>query len=202
MRHYPLIALLLLVSLAGSAAAETVVLQPDVDTGRDTFVVASFPGTAMDGWGVLWVEAEGGPDETLAHTYLAFDALDEHLGRTVAAAELHLYIKNLEGGGTFTLGAVDGEWSEAELSWNNRPGTYERSRKLLPYPGEMNAWHTIDVTDYVQAWLDETIPNHGFCLYDDDDEAAFVSAYAADEWSEAEHFPKLIIEFVNAAGGF
>ena len=202
MRVHQLLVPLLLVALAGGAAGETVIIQPDVATGRDTFVVASFPGTAMEGWGVLWVEAEGGPDETHAHTYIAFDALDAHLGRTVAAAELHLYVKNLEGGGTFTLGAVDGEWTESELCWNNRPGTYERSRKPLPYPDEMDAWHNIDVTDYVQAWLDGTIPNHGFCLYDYDDEAAFVSAYAADEGSDAEYFPRLIVEFVDVAGGY
>lgn len=56
------------------------------------------------------------------HSFLRFnlDAIPE--GATVLAADLELYLDSADGSFTASLQAVDGNWGESTITWNNRPG--------------------------------------------------------------------------------
>jgi hypothetical protein len=92
---------------------------------------------------------------------------------------------------------VDAQWEEMEITWNNQPGiieayaddhTYE-----VPEYGE-EVWGVFDITTIVQAWLDGTIAQNGFRLYD-----SSIGAISSDTNIYTWQRPNLILELSGNA---
>ncbi|MFI7063157.1 DNRLRE domain-containing protein [Kribbella sp. NPDC050124] len=84
--------------------------------------------------------------------YLEFDP--SSIRGTVQSASLQLYGGIDDGTATSTVNgvyAVDGEWTESTLTWNNRPALGAELDKLT-LDGTA-AWRTADLTGYVQGQL-------------------------------------------------
>ncbi|MDO4562876.1 MAG: BNR-4 repeat-containing protein [Clostridia bacterium] len=98
------------------------------------------------------------PAVTKRDVYLKFD-LSSYTLPTLTSAKIRLHINDVANSADRTLSiyAVDGEWSEKTITFNNAPAaaaepftTYLQVREK-----ENNFWITIDITEYMNANLDK-----------------------------------------------
>lgn len=165
MRSTILIILSALLFLAGSAAADYVKLQPDPSTGKDANTNIGDPDGNYGDNVNLFVAS---PANSAACTFIDFIALDNYIGNTCDDAYLWLYVEtpSSQDDTGLRLGAVDGDWQEMTLTWNNMPGVHDSDS--IPYPTQYYTWWGINVQSIVEDWLNGTYDNDGFCFFDND----------------------------------
>ncbi len=187
------ITLLLLVFVLVAGAA-TVTLQPDGAVGKDTYTYSHYPGDNYGGSENLHCGTNGSISWA---TFIEFAGLNDsqYQGATVTLALLYLNVYSHGSAGQFQVGACSSHWDEYTLTWNNMPAVHESF--FANYPSD-TGWYILDVTTYVQNWLDGTWTNQGFALYDNDgDEHA--SSYSSDYTSDPNLRPALYLEYSGAA---
>jgi hypothetical protein len=97
-------------------------------------------------------------------SYLRFDLSGLPSDSTITSATLRLR----HAGGqdypgqsrTTTFYRVTGSWSEASLTWNNRPG-YAEAVGSVSTTYNLQDWVSLDVTNLVRAWVSGSQPNYG-----------------------------------------
>jgi len=185
----------LLLALVLVAGAETVTFQPDAAVGKDTWIYSSEPDT---NYGVLPHTYWGHTDDDIVITYIEFTELDEseYQGAAVNNAFLSLYLWSVTGTGDFEVGACEASWNEDTITWNTYVGIVESFSQPFPADG---GWITIEVTDYVQNWLDGTWDNYGFCLYNSVSLNVHTTAPTSDYTDDPTLRPKLILDYSGAA---
>lgn len=100
-------------------------------------------------------------------TFLQYDLSLIPIGAEVISAKLKVYCSywNDSGGsGTTNISRVTQEWDETTLTWNNQPtttGTYLESNVRPPSVGTWSDW---DITNLVTEWVNETYPNYGLYI--------------------------------------
>ena len=105
--------------------------------------------------------------------YLQYDLSEIPYKSRIVSAKLRLYDywKDDEGdSGLTNITRVTEAWDEETLCWNNKAataGTYLSAS--VPPPGVGN-WSDWDITTLVQEWVDQTNPNYGLMLVNDNDE--------------------------------
>lgn len=97
---------------------------------------------------------------------------------TIISAKLYVYAyegnDNYEQGG-HKFDVVTSEWSETTLTWNNQPTVANN-----PIPEDWlvptnNAWNSWDITEFVDKWVKQTMPNYGLQFVNKDE-----SSYRTD----------------------
>jgi len=95
---------------------------------------------------------------------LVYFNLSSYMGVTVEDATLELYL--YDPWGTIPdlnwVMPVDGAWDESTVTWNTDPG-YNLNQTLF-FPAPMMGWLSLDVTAFVQDWVNGTYINYGFYL--------------------------------------
>ncbi|MBD3371940.1 MAG: DNRLRE domain-containing protein [Candidatus Coatesbacteria bacterium] len=160
MRSTILIILSALLFLAGSAAADYVKLQPDPSTGKDAFINIGDP----DGnYGDNVNLCVASPANSAGCTFIA---LDNYFGNTCDDAYLWFYVETPadQDDTGLLMGAVDGDWQETTIIWNNMPGVHDS--ESISYPTQGYNWWGINVQPIVEDWLNGTYDNDGFCFFD------------------------------------
>ncbi len=187
----------LLLVLVSFVIAETVTFQPDADVGKDTFVFNGNPDTNYgDATYTAWGR-NNGSGVGRGNTYIEFVGLNEsqYQGITVNSASLCWYLYHIDGNGDYGVGVCETSWNEDTITWRTMVGVIESFSK--PFPTD-TGWVVIDVTDYVQNWLDGTWDNYGFCLHDCLSFAC-TEAYSSDYTDDPTLRPKLILDYSGAA---
>lgn len=152
--------LLVLVTIVG---ADYVKLQPDPDTGEDAYTFQADPDSNHGNESQLYT---GSPSGYAGCIFIDFTALDSYIGATCNDAFLWFYVETPadQDDTGLLLGAVDGDWQEATITWNNMPGVHDS--ESISYPTQGYNWWGINVQPIVADWLNGTYDNDGFCLYD------------------------------------
>ncbi|MBD3398730.1 MAG: DNRLRE domain-containing protein [Candidatus Coatesbacteria bacterium] len=192
------VVIILSLPLLCATCAETVTLKPDHEVSNDAFFCESDPTRNYEGDGIISVQPPCDTHQRL-QAYLEFTELDDYLGWQVDSAELRLYINNVVSYGSWFLAAGDAAWDENTLNWDNRPGAVAGSEVEHVNPTQMETWLSLNVTTHVEEWLDGSLPNHGFHLYDNDWWSSYWSAIAADEGGDFAKFPQLILDIEDSA---
>jgi len=100
----------------------------------------------------------------------------------------------LGAGGEVEFGAADAFWDEDLITWNNMPDIDPDTLDSAPYPTTVGEWWAVDVTDIVRDWLDNTLANHGFKLFDDGTGSVGATFYASEYEVDITLRPKLVME--------
>ncbi|OGD74501.1 MAG: hypothetical protein A2Y64_06245 [Candidatus Coatesbacteria bacterium RBG_13_66_14] len=188
--------LLLLATTLSALATFEVVLQPDADVGKDSYTLWG-QGNFGNRYNLFVSESDG-------RTYLEFVELDDYSGEglTLVSAELGVYVfgivhdrPNSRGG--LLIAPADEAWEEMTITWSNQPDPlyqYELEGSVDD-DSPSDHWDYLDVTGIVALWLDETIPNHGFVIYNHQGifDVEFTSSDAVGYW------PKLTLTLDNPA---
>jgi len=85
-------------------------------------------------------------------------------GMVVTDAILTVYGINHEGYNESYLERIIGPWYEDSVTWNNVPMTNKFNRIVLPQSSYPDQDYQINVTSFVQEWLDGTYQNNGLML--------------------------------------
>ncbi len=182
-----------LVLLAFLANADVAVFQPDGELGKDAYTSEALPGLNTGDSDTLACGFFAGGQHAVFIEFVELD--DPHYeNATVHSAYLALGVIGHGAGGTLRLGACTTFWDEGIIDWDNMPAlVWERD---VDYPVG-TGWVNYDVTDIVQAWLDGTLDQHGFCLFDTGITNWF-TAWSSDTPTHPDMRPQLVMSYSGA----
>lgn len=169
-----------------SGLAETVELPA---TG-DIHVVEGDPDTNFDpsdttGWGV---DASNQDFWGL----IIFGGLSGYTGATINQAILSVYFATgLHPYYGNYLRRITEDWDEGTATWNNRPANTTQGE--LEFAPHTTLFH-LDVTAFVQDWVDETYDNYGFCFLRID-EYNHLWAFYSKDYVWPDYHPKLTLDY-------
>lgn len=148
--------MVVLVFISGVATAIEVTLNPSSDAG----ICAGNPDYCYGDWNTAWIGFYNG-----WYCSLVYFDLSDYMGIIVEDAILELYL--YDPWGTIPdnnwVKLVDGAWDESTVTWNTNPG-YNNNHTLF-FPDPMMGWLSLDVTAFVEDWVNGTYINYGFYLH-------------------------------------
>ncbi len=158
-----IVALMLLVSIAGPAAVTAQQIPPVADNFITELLSTRNFGT-HDQLGITGLAGFRG------ETLMRFDLPPIDAGEVVSAT-LYLYSNDPGHGGAPTPAdpmqvearAVLGSWVEATVTWDTKPSVDSTVLDTTNVSG-WEQWFSLDVTDLVKDWLDGSLDNHGIHL--------------------------------------
>lgn len=84
-------------------------------------------------------------------------------GSNVAKATLLLYVDSMVAPGTISVAEANGIWSEMSVNGTNAPTVRTLIQGSVPV-SQSNVYLVIDVTQAVQDWVDNVVPNDGLMI--------------------------------------
>lgn len=187
MLKYVSLVVVLLFVFASAAIAASVVLNPSDDAG----IVGYNPGNNYGDSSPMWVGRNYGG---WLNSLIRFD-LSSYSGAVVDDALLRLYVPSY--GGNFPpssiwIGTNDDSWDEGTVTWNNSPGTDDFF--YVPDDPSIGDWWEIDVTDWVDDFVNGGHANYGFQIgtLDTDDDWFSIRT---KEYSDSDFYPVLEMEY-------
>ena len=129
---------------------------------------------------------------------LCFD-LSPYMGVIVedASLQLHVYGYWLTNPSNNYVYQVDGAWDESTITWNTDPGYNLNNTLYFPDPS-INYWLVLDVTSFVEDWIDGTHINYGFYLTALNTIPGYFAFYTK-EYTDPVYWPRLVINYQLAA---
>jgi hypothetical protein len=154
---------------AAPAGEAAVAGQQTLYAVADATVIEAAPTTNFGSTGDMWVGYDNclSPIGKTARSLVRFDLSALPPGVTISQATLRIYQVNTcdIGQRTHTVTAYRpaGAWSEAGVTWNNKPGYAESYGSASITSGVWN-WSSLNVTNLVRGWVAGTTANHGILL--------------------------------------
>lgn len=197
----PIIMLAILVAAPNARAVDALLLQDtyvdNLATGKPAPNATNY-GTAAD---LRVLKASGRSERAFLKFTLA--ALPPGTASAdVAQARLRLWVNGTSGlFGSITMTPVTTAWDELVLKDNNSSGLGFGLPKIseLPVSSSSN-FISIDVTSWVKAWLDGSLPNEGFVIEPAASATTLVVAFDSKESTLTSHEPRLEIVLKGPAG--
>ena len=149
---------ILIIAFVSLMYAETVIITPCDDMYTDV-EHPTLPPTTTE----LWV-AEFQPAGHFERIMIKFD-LSQFTGQSIESATLNLnrFMGCPQGGTTSTnFYAITEDWDE--VTWNSHIHAQYDSYVWASYGFNVNGWHNIEITQLVQAWIDEDFENYGLLI--------------------------------------
>ena len=183
------------------ASLSTVVLQPGVGEGKDTYVYAASPENTHGSDTYLFAGRESGSETCRSYIQFDLDAIPS--GAVVTDAELGLYYINSVGTGLSLIGAyeVTSAWDDETMNWHGKPDSATNSEDVNTMAEAITFdWEYWDIDDLVQGWIDGSIANHGVVIksVDETDEGAYKAFYSSEWGTDAvkrTECPKLTVTY-------
>ena len=122
-----------------------------------------------------WTCNAGGYPTCNIRGLFRYDVSSIPANAVVTSAKLYLYAKtnNINGyygsptygsANTSFLQKVMAQWNMAGTGWANQPATTTTSQKTLPQSTSMAQNYVVDITDFVQSWVNKPDSNYGMLL--------------------------------------
>jgi len=149
---------ILIIAFVSLIHADTIVIEPCDDMYTDVEHLTLPPTTTE-----LWV-AEFQPAGHFERIMIKFD-LDQFTGQAIESATLNLnrFLGCPQGGTTSTnYYAITEDWDEE--TWNSHTHAQYDSYVWASYGFNVDGWHNIDITQLVQAWIDNGLENYGLLI--------------------------------------
>jgi len=192
--------------LSGAASATVYTIQPGAE-GEDSAPYSFVPSLARGALTTLY--AFIGEDQGVDHsfeTYLRFPLPPLGAGEQVVEATLWVdYAFVFDGFGEPSDAAAElhchevvEDWSEAQLTWSNRPGVAAAFDVVtgITALGPIEC----DATELVEDWLSGAKPNRGFALTNPTDRVVAMYSWEDNTAGSVGHKAKLVIETTGSVG--
>ncbi|KQC11142.1 MAG: hypothetical protein APR54_02930 [Candidatus Cloacimonas sp. SDB] len=183
----------LVLAFVSIANADTVAITPCDDMYTDV-EHPTLPPTTTE----LWV-AEFQPVGHFERIMIKFD-LSQLLDQTINSATLNLnrFMGCPQGGTTSTnYHAITEDWDEE--TWNSHTHAQYDSYVWASYGFNVNGWHNIDITQLVQAWINEDIENYGLLIRAQT--GSKFSKFYSKEHSNSNLHPYLEVDYIPVSIG-
>jgi hypothetical protein len=165
----------------------------------DAYVDSFLPNANYGSDPLLWCSDMTNPTGYLRNSYLLFDLSAVPATAYVANATLTIYknSSNVSSGSLFVAcNPVSGGWSEAGITWNNKPGYNSSQQDALEINlgDSAGTAYEFNVTDMVRLMVAGTIPNDGFVLRVLAANNAEISSHARES-TQSQYRPRLLVEY-------
>ncbi len=179
---------LLVLAFANLSFADVV----ELPSTEDTSVFEKHPSTNYSGNSSIWW---GEDDNCEIWALIEFGGLSDYSGVSLNSAILSVFITFGHEWGTDDnrVYRITGDWDEDTVSWINRP-TYTTQGELVFGDPPYEVWCDLDVTGFVQDWLDGTYFDYGFCLTRVGP-TDYSFRFPSREYSDPDYRPKLTLYF-------
>jgi len=133
----------------------------------DSFVSQSQPTTNFNGYvdSNAYTDYVGIPTGGQQYySYLAYDVSAIH-GHTVTSGIWNgfFYSANNYSGDSFAIYQGAGAWQDSTVTWNNQPG-HTGAAPALGAVSQPNQWWAVDITGWVQPWVNNSAVNYGITM--------------------------------------
>ncbi len=184
---------ILIIAFVSLIHADTIVIEPSDDMYTDVEHPTLSPVITE-----LWV-AEFQPVGHYERIMIKFD-LSQLAGQTIESTTLNLnrFLGCPQGGTTSTnYYAITEDWDEE--TWNSHTHAQYDSYVWTSYGFNVDGWHNIDITQLVQAWIDEDIENYGLLIRAQT--GSKFSKFYSKEHSDSNLHPYLEVTYTPASIG-
>lgn len=169
---------------------DPLVILQDADV-NDTFVYSGSPGTNYHGYArpdspyyhELWLGEKPGSGGKVARIFIRFWGLGELRGSHIDSAILRMYPYYQAASNKATwIKRVTEQWDSLEVTWADQPGVWDLlGSDPASFISSAGTTAQIEVTDTVQGWVSDTIPNYGFRLDPNGNDTSFWKRFIAKE---------------------
>lgn len=182
--------------LATSAAvSEVVTLTPS----QDAYICDCKPDSTNPNGGPTHIYF-GRYSSCYDRTLIEWDLSSIPSGSTVESAIVRLYCLGFYGTPTghpdFYL--IDEAWSEADVTFNTQPDYGTTPTIAATWP-TAHTWFELDVTAFVQGWIEGTHPNHGIYCTSSGTTGTSVPGFWSKDSEDESLRPQLVVTFSPAA---
>lgn len=148
-------------SLTPIVGDQLTVYQPGEGGIKYSYIDNTFP--SNNPGNQVWINVGHGDGSNLRNLWglIQFQDLSS-LPANVSSAKLQLYRYGGSGSGT-TLSAyqIMENWDSTSVVWTNKPALNATAISATNVPGDLNIWHTVDITPLYKAWKAGTAANYG-----------------------------------------
>ena len=173
-----------LIIFAGIAIADSATLCPTDDADVWEYIPDTNRGTE------LGFQVGCGGSGYYRSSLIKFD-LSSYSGATVNSAVLRLWVYASYGDfptDNVYIARNSADWDELIVTWNDKPGF--NMKTLITAPSILDWWE-IDVTGWVQGFVNGTNPNYGFQIFQNDTDYAIFSMYTKEGTID----PELVLDY-------
>jgi C1A family cysteine protease len=168
----------------------------------DATVLQGYPSENLGATVDMWAGYDEylSPDGQICRSLVKFDISSLPPGQEITEATLRLYLVSSwdfpDTSRTIQTYRATSGWSEASVTWNNKPG-YGGSYGSSSIVHGAWGWYEFDIKDLVSAWYDGTYTNHGIMVRGPE-----VSGYDAS-WRgfgtrESDYAPELVVDYSSS----
>ncbi len=116
-------------------------------------------------------------------------------GTVIDSAEFWIYCKSFTGSpgaGNPIYYMITESWDENTLTYNTLPSWSESSSVTTDWPTQ-SSWHVIDVTEFVQGWVDGTFENHGVFAHVENTPSTSCPGFYSSNFSNEDLRPYVLV---------
>lgn len=140
----------------------------------------------------------------LDRTLVEWDLSEIPSGAVVVGAEMRLYCNSFFGSqsGQPVFHMINEEWDELTVTLNTQP-SFDASPCLTGDWPAPQSWFCLDVTPFVQAWVDGTHPNFGIYCTSTGTTGSCAPGFWSSDSGEEGFLPSLVVTYdpLSLAGG-
>jgi hypothetical protein len=187
--------LILAVSLAGSAGAGEVTLQ----ALQDAYICDCQPDVTNPNGGPTHLY-HGRYGSCYDRTLIEWDLSDLPPSAVIEHAEMRLYCMSFTGtpSGQPVYYMINDDWSELTVTLNTQPSWDDIPSLTASWPAP-STWFALDVTQFVQAWVDGSHENHGIYCTSMGATGTSVPGFWSSDAAQEDLHPVLVVTYSLAA---
>ncbi|HBX49685.1 MAG TPA: hypothetical protein DEH02_01300 [Bacteroidales bacterium] len=202
MKYFYLLIILLAFCITGSGQVNTTNYTVTIKPDKDALVTNGAPTTNYGNYTLFKSFAGSAYGQGIPNLYyrslIEFNLSAIPQNAVIKSAVLTLYgiaHEQLTQPNASYLQRVSATWSESTVTWNNQPASVTDNRIGLPSSTSATQNYTVDVSYFVQNWINGTLANYGF-LFKLQNEVKYTSmSFGSSDNSDTTKRPVLVITY-------
>ncbi|MFC1898294.1 DNRLRE domain-containing protein [Candidatus Cloacimonadota bacterium] len=173
---------------------ETIVLQPGSE-GKDTYICDCSPNTNNPNGSPTHLY-QGQYGTCFDRTLIEWDLSSIPVGEQINSAIMEMDFNSLYGyeSGIMAYYMILDPWEETEVTFNTQPAYNDQIEITTNWP-EPNSWHAVDITQFVQYWIDNPTANFGVYCNCINTTGTCVAGFNSSDHADSTVRPKLTIDY-------
>ncbi len=165
---------------------------------QDAYTCDCMPNATNPNGGITYLY-QGRVGNCYCNYFIEWDLSLIPSGTVIDSAEMRIFCKSITGSagaGNPVYYAITESWDESTITYNTMPAFTDSSSVIADWPLQ-GSWHVIDLTAFVQGWVDGSVENHGVLAHVLNTPATSCPGYYSSNYSNELLRPYLL---VTAAG--
>ena len=182
--------LLLCIISAALLYAEEISILP----AQDAYTCDCAPNSTNPNGGYTYLY-QGRVGNCYCNFFIEWDLSFIEPGTLIESAEFWIYCKSFTGSpgaGNPAYYLINESWDENTVTYNTMPLWSDSISVTSDWP-TASSWHVIDLSEFVQGWIDGTVENHGVFAHVEDTPGTSCPGFFSSNYSVAARKPFLLI---------